>query len=77
MSQNVQIGISKFHGIWTLALTDTVTLKAYFRSPQIRDSYANTFNLVVILCYNFKSPKSIKTGIFLDNITFWDKKVHT
>ena len=27
MSQNVQIGISKFHGIWTLALTDTVTLK--------------------------------------------------
>ena len=34
MSQNVQIGISKFHGIWTLALTDTVTLKsrktAYF-----------------------------------------------
>ena len=26
MSQNVQIGISKFHGIWTLALTDTVTL---------------------------------------------------
>ena len=29
MSQNVQIGISKFHGIWTLALTDTVTLKTY------------------------------------------------
>ena len=28
MSQNVQIGISKFHGIWTLALTDTVTLNS-------------------------------------------------
>ena len=27
MSQNVQIGISKFHGIWTLALTDVVPLK--------------------------------------------------
>ena len=33
MSQNVQFGISKFPGIWTLALSDIVPLKVSLEVP--------------------------------------------
>ena len=69
MSQNVQFGISKFPGIWTLALSDIVPLKdvwAYKISAQ---------NLLYFRSYKiFSGGKSeAKIGLELRELKFITK----